>query len=60
MSRLQQCGGRLQNDTITLILRTLLTNHCASNYNFEGRKSGKHAFRDLIMFSIVFGKIIFN
>ncbi|XP_029348709.1 uncharacterized protein LOC115035148 [Acyrthosiphon pisum] len=53
ISRLQQCGGRSQNDTTTLILRTLLTDHCASNYNFEGRNSGKHAFEDLIMFSIV-------
>lgn len=53
ISRLQQCEGRSQNDTTTLILRTLLTDPCASNYNFEGRNSGKHAFNDLIMFSIV-------
>ncbi|KAF0688010.1 DUF4806 domain-containing protein, partial [Aphis craccivora] len=24
-----------------------------SSYNFEGRNSGKHAFKDLIIFSIV-------
>ncbi len=31
-----------------------------SSYNFEGRNSGKHAFKDLIIFSIVLGKTIFN
>ncbi|KAF0709898.1 DUF4806 domain-containing protein, partial [Aphis craccivora] len=35
------------------LVRTLLTDHCASSYNFEGRNFGKHAFKDLIMFSIV-------
>lgn len=58
MKRLRQCGGKSVCETTTILLRTIMTDECATFYNYEGKNNKKLSFKDLNIHEILIGIII--
>lgn len=56
--RLWQCRSYKKiNDTVTSMLQILFTDECAQNYTFDVKNNSKDGFKDLVIYSIILGKI---
>lgn len=57
-NRLRQCGCRNSiQETVTTILRTVMSDTCAQYYNFDGKNNAKNPFKELTLNSIIIGII---
>lgn len=60
VKRLRQCGGKNISETTAMLLRTVMTDQCATFYNHEGKNNKKLSFRELKIHEVLIGIVIIS